>query len=67
MNKGSNAADKKNNKMVTIKLLFLLSEVEFGNIVNAIRKDDTITISVNVPLTSITLFPILDTNFSEIT
>ncbi len=67
MNKGSNAADKKNKKMVTIKLLFSLSEVEFGNIVNAIRKDDIITISVNVPLTSTTLFTILDINFSGIT
>ena len=80
INKGSNEADKANSKTVNIKLSVSLLAVTlsksgassvvvaiFGNNVNPTRKEDTIKIKVNVPLTSTPSSIPEGDNFSPVT
>ena len=68
MNVGNKAADKVNNAMVYSKLLLLLfslPDTSSGSNVSATKNEDSITINVIVPLTSMPPFSDLEANFSE--
>src|SRR5215213_9249482 len=68
MNMGNKAVDKVNNAMVCSKLLLLLfslPDTNSGNNVSATRNDDSITINVIVPLTSMPPFSVFRASLSE--